>query len=248
MSEGHRYSSIDFVGTPGDPHIAYSAELAIGTKEFARSRTALEEILDRHHGYIAKLRMVGQPSGSVLSATLRIPTSEYRSTLTDLKSVGNVEHEEESADEVTQQYKDFDARLLNAQSEERRLNQLLDNRSPKFTDYTPVERQLALLRTEMQRIQAERNAYASPIAFANISFSLQEQHTAPAETLAAQLKTAALSGFGDVIGTLSTILLFAISRGPILFLWAILLYFPARLIWRRRAMWSLREAESTKAT
>jgi hypothetical protein len=247
-SETLRNTSNDFVGVPGDPHIAYSAELTLGTKEFAHSRTSLEEILDRHHGYIAKLRMVGQPSGSVLNATLRIPSSEYRAALTDLKSVGNVEHEEESADEVTQQYNNFEARLLNAQSEERKLQQFLDNRSPKFTDYTPVERQLALLRTEMQRIQAERSTYANPVAFANISFSLQEERTAPAETLAAQLKAAAVSGFGDVIGTLSTILLFVISRGPMLFLWAILLYFPARFFWRRHALWTLREAESTKAT
>jgi len=52
-----------------EPRIAYSAELSLTTKEFAHSRTSLEEILERHRGYVARLRMVGQPSGSVLSAT-----------------------------------------------------------------------------------------------------------------------------------------------------------------------------------
>ena len=60
-SDAYKSVSIDFAATPGDPHIAYSAELSVVTKEFNRSRTSLEEILDRHHGYVAKLRMVGQP-------------------------------------------------------------------------------------------------------------------------------------------------------------------------------------------
>src|ERR1700682_3032236 len=33
-----------------EPRIAYSAELAVVTKEFAHSRTSLEEILERHRG------------------------------------------------------------------------------------------------------------------------------------------------------------------------------------------------------
>src|SRR5438552_19129862 len=58
------------------PLIAHTAELAIATKEFARSRTELEEILERHRGYAARLRMVGRRTGSVLTATLRIPSPE----------------------------------------------------------------------------------------------------------------------------------------------------------------------------
>ena len=55
-----------------NPMIAHSAELAVATKEFVQSRSTLEEILERHRGYAAKLRMVGQKSGSVLSAMLRV--------------------------------------------------------------------------------------------------------------------------------------------------------------------------------
>ena len=62
----------DSAGLFPEPRIAYSAELSVVTKEFAHSRASLEEILERHQGYVAKLRLVGQPSGSVLSATLRV--------------------------------------------------------------------------------------------------------------------------------------------------------------------------------
>ena len=79
---------------PGDPLIAHTAELAVATNEFAKARSTLEEILDRHRGYVAKLRMVGKPAGSTLLATLRIPSSEYGSALGELKTLGQVEREE----------------------------------------------------------------------------------------------------------------------------------------------------------
>ena len=229
-----------------EPRIAYSAELAVVTKEFAHSRSSLEEILERHRGYVAKLRMVGQPSGSVLSAILRVPSSEYRSTLTELKAVGFVEHEEEAADEITQQHGELEARLINAQNEEQRIQRLLQNRTDKVYDYGSLERQVALLRTEIERIESERLASGSRVSFANVSFSLREERTPVAETIGAKLRSTAISGLSDAFENISTILLFLAGHGPLLALWAAIIYFPARFFWRRRSQWALREAEVPK--
>jgi hypothetical protein len=236
----------DMAGVIREPRIAYSAELSVVTKEFARSRSSLEEILDRHRGYVAKLRMVGQPSGSVLSATLRVPSSEYRSTLTELKAVGLVEHEEEAADEITQQRSELEGRLVNAQNEEQRILQLLQNRNDKDNDPAALERQVALLRGEIERMQTERYATVSRVSFANVFFSLREERTSPAETIGAKLRNATVSGLSDAFESISTILLFLAGRGPLLALWAVLLYFPARFFWRRRSQWGFAEAESPK--
>jgi uncharacterized small protein (DUF1192 family) len=184
--------------------------------------------------------------GSVLSATLRIPSSEYGSALTELKSVGHVEHEEEAADEITQQHNDLEGRLINAQNEERRLQQLLQDRAAKAYDPGAMERQISLLHSEIARMEAERFAYGSRISFANVFFSMREERTPPVETLGAQLRNAAVSGLSDAFSSLSTILLFLASRGPLLFLWTVGLYFPARFLWRRRLQWAWREAESPK--
>ncbi len=73
----------------GVPRVTYSAEVGISTKEFVRARSTMEEILERHRGYVAKMRMMGQSSGSVLSATLRIPATEYALALSELKAIGN---------------------------------------------------------------------------------------------------------------------------------------------------------------
>ena len=238
--------AVDSAGFLPEPRIAYSAELSVVTKEFAHSRSSLEEILERHRGYVAKLRLVGQPSGSVLSATLRVPSSEYRSALTELKAVGFVEHEEEAADEITQHHGELEARLINAQNEEQRIQRLLQNQPQKLYDSGSLERQVAMLHAEMERIESERSAASSQVAFANVSFSLREERNTPAETVGAKLRAAAVGGLSDAFESISTLLLFLAARGPLLALWAVLIFFPARFFWRRRSQWGLREAEAPK--
>jgi len=245
-NERYNAAPVDAANAFREPRIAYSAELTVVTKEFAHSRASLEEILERHRGYAAKLRMVGQPSGSVLSATLRVPSSEYRSALTELKAVGLVEHEEEAADEITQQHSELEARLLNAQNEEQRLEKLLQNQPDKFYDSASVARQVALLRGEIERIETERSASGNRVSFANVFFSLREERTSPAETIGAKLRNAAVGGLSDAFESVSTILLFLASRGPLLAFWAALLYFPARFFWRRRSQLAFSEAEAPK--
>jgi hypothetical protein len=228
-----------------EPQVAYSAELTVATREFAHSRTSLDEILERHHGYVAKLRMVGEPTGSTLSATLRVPSSEYRSALTELKGVGVVEHEEEAADEITQQHSELEARLVNAQNEEQRIQRILKDRDDKFSDFGSLERQVAILRGEIERIEAERSA-SRRVSFANVFFSLREERTSTAETIGAKLRRAAIGGLNDALDSFSSILLFIAGHGPLLVLWAMLIYFPARYFWRRRSQLAFSEAQAPK--
>jgi hypothetical protein len=229
-----------------EPQVAYSAELTVATREFVHSRASLEEILERHHGYVAKLRMVGEPTGSILSATLRVPSSEYRSALTELKAVGVVEHEEEAADEITQQHSELEARLVNAQNEEQRIQRILKDRDDKFSDFGSLERQVATLRGEIERIEAERSATTSRVSFANVFLSLREERTSTAETMRAKLRGAATGGLNDALDSLSSILLFMAGHGPLFVLWALVIFFPARYFWRRRSQLAFSEAQAPK--
>jgi len=218
---------------PNSPLIAHTAELAVATKEFAHSRTSLEEILERHRGYAAKLRMVGQKSRSVLSATLRIPSTELTGTVSELKSLGDVEREEQAADEITQQRADVEARLTNAQNTLRRLKELLQKQTYPDGNVRELQRQIANASAEVARIEAERQTSENRVVFANVYFTLREEVAAPVETLGAQWRGAAAAGFGEAMASVSGILIFLIGRGPVLLLWCVILYLPARWVWKR---------------
>jgi len=235
---------LDSASAYREPQVAYSAELTVATREFAHSRASLEEILERHHGYVAKLRMVGEPTGSILSATLRVPSSEYRSALPELKGIGAVEHEEEAADEITQQHSELEARLVNAQNEEQRIQRILQNKDDRFSDFASLERQVATLRGEIERIEAERSASSSRVSFANVFISLREERASGAETIGAKLRTTSIGGFNDALDSFSSILLFVAGHGPLLILWATLIYFPGRYFWRRRSQLAFGAAQA----
>ncbi len=214
------------------PMIAHAAELAVATKEFAHSRSTLEEILERHHGYAAKLRMVGQPAASTLTATLRVPSSEFASAVTDLKTLGNVEREEQTADEITQQRADLEARLVNAQNTLARLQEILA-KGGKIHNLLEVQRQLAGVSAEVARLEAERASTEHRVIFAQVLLSLREELKPPAESVAAEFRAAAMAGLSDALSSLSAIVLFVISRGPITILWVVLVFFPGRWMWRK---------------
>ena len=225
-----------------EPRIAYSADLGVMTKDFVHARSSLEEILDRHRGYAARLRMLGHPAGSSLTATLKVPASEYSSTLADLKSIGDVQQDDEAADEIVQQRGDLEARLQNAQNNERHLQELLKDSNDKSIDIDYVRRQLIALHAEIVRMELERHNVDNRVVFSNIHFSLHEVRETPAETLSAQLRRAAGSGLTDLIGTLSTLAIFLVSYCPSFLLWAVILFFPARYLWRRSRVTAARVA------
>jgi hypothetical protein len=237
---------LDSASAYREPQVAYSAELTVATREFAHSRASLEEILERHHGYVAKLRMVGEPTGSILSATLRLPSSEYRSALAELKGVGAVEHEEEAADEITQHHSELEARLVNAQNEEQRIQRILQNKDDKFSDFGSLERQVATVRGEIERIEAERAASSSRVSFANVFISLREERASTTETIGAKLRTASIGGLNDALDSFSSILLFMAAHAPLIVLWAVLIYLPGRYFWRRRSQLALSAAQAPK--
>jgi hypothetical protein len=226
-------------GNFAEPMIAHAAELSVGTKEFAKARSGLEEILERHHGYAAKLRMLGQPSGGMLTATLRVPSSEFNAAVEDLKRLGNVEREEQTADEITRQRADLEARLANADSTRVRLQGVLAKGGKQVGNLAEIQRQLAAVDEEIARLEAERLSAEHRVTFAQVLFSLHEAVTPPVESFAAEFRAAAMSGLTEVAGSLSALLFFAVSRGPMALIWAVVIYFPVRWAWRK---WQTAEA------
>ena len=112
---------------------------------------------------------------------------------------------------------------------------ILQNKDDKFSDFGSLERRVATVRGEIERIEAERSASSSRVSFANVFFSLREERASTAETIGAKLRTASIGGLNDALDSFSSILLFMAGHGPLLVLWAVLIYFPGRYFWRRRS-------------
>src|SRR5664279_4518782 len=125
------------------PMIIRTAQLSVVTQEFDKARANLEAILKRHRGYVGELKTGGSTgSGRTLTATLRVPADQLDATLAEVKTLGRVESESQSGQDVTSQYVDLQARLSNARNTEQRLIDLLKQRTGKLADVLEVETEL----------------------------------------------------------------------------------------------------------
>jgi hypothetical protein len=228
--------------TPGlqsEPRmIVRTAELALVTKDLDKARSALEEIVKRHRGYLGSLNMsatAGYARG--LNASLRLPASDLDAAMNELKSLGRIENESQNGEEVTEQYVDLEARLVNARHTEQRLTELLRERTGKLSDVLAFEKEIDRVRGEIERMDAEKKELAKRVAFATINTRLSEDYKAPIQLAPASTSTrfrnAAVEGYRSVVDGVIDVTLFLISWGPSLLLWGALLFFPARLVWRR---------------
>ena len=222
-----------------EPMIARTVSLSLISKDFAAARTSLDAILARHNGYAASLS-VNTPQGSARSieASLRIPAPQLAAALSELKSLGPVELEKQNGEEVSQQHADLVARLKNSRETEGRLQAILTQRTGKISDVLEVEQEIARVRGEIEQMEAEQKNLEHRVDFATIDLKISEEYKAKLDSatpsISTKLHNALVNGYRNVADTLLALLLFSAEFGPILLFWALLLFIPVWLFWRRR--------------
>jgi hypothetical protein len=224
------------------PMIARSVSLVIVAKQFNESRTALDRILTKHHGYAAELSVgTEQNAPRSLQASLRIPADELASSLAEMKGLGQLLSETQAGEEVTQQHADLVARLKNSRQTEQRLQAILQQRTGKISDVLDVEREIARVRGEIEQMESDQKALEHRVDFTSIDLKLSEEYRAalgtPSPSVVVRLRNAAIQGFREAFETLLALALFAIQVVPSVLLWAALLILPTRLVWKRRREW-----------
>jgi hypothetical protein len=235
-SEGNETDSSEHT-VPTVPMIARVAGITLTTKEFDRARASLEEILKRHNGYMGELK-VSAPAdtGRSLTATLRIPAAQLDSAMAELKKLGRVEDESQGGEEVTQQYVDLQARLANGIHTEQRLTEILRARTGKLQDVLKVELEIDRVRGEIEQMQAEKKELSKRVAFATLNTTVKEEYFAKLQgtppSTGSRFRNAAVDGYNTVVEGLIDVGLFLLSAGPSLLLWAAILFFPARWVWK----------------
>ena len=220
------------------PMIARSVSLSIVVKDFAASRSSLDGILARHHGYSAQLN-VSTPENAArgLAASLRIPAPELASAVADLKTLGRVENESQSGQEVTQEHADLVARLKNSRETEQRLRTILQERTGKVVEVLQVEQEIARVRGDIERMEAEQTALEHRVDFASVELQLTEEYKAqlnpPAASVSTRIRNALVAGYRNASEMVLGIVLFFAESGPTLLIWLVIIVLPGIFVWRR---------------
>ena len=235
--DGHPVTDQQDKVTSG-PMIARSVSLSIVVKDFAASRSSLDGMLARHHGYSAQLN-VSTPENAArgLQASLRIPAPELTSAVADLKTLGRVENESQSGEEVTQEHAELVARLKNSRETEQRLRTILQERTGKVVEVLQVEQEIARVRGDIERMEAEQKALEHRVDFATVDLQLTEEYKAqlnpPAASVSTRIRNALVAGYRNASEMVLGIVLFFAESGPTLLIWLVIIVLPVIFVWRR---------------
>ncbi len=220
------------------PLIARRAELKLVVEKIDDARQEMGRILVQHKGYAAQLSASAESdSTQMVIASLRVPTDQLDACMAELKRLGHVTQESQAGEEVTQQHIDLVARLKNSRNTEARLNGVLRQRNGPIKEILDVEKESARVRGEIEQMEAEQQTLEHRVSFATIDLKLAEEYKAqlssPTPSVGMQLRNATVNGFRSASESLLGIILFFAESGPTLLLWLLILFFPARILWRR---------------
>jgi anti-sigma factor RsiW len=218
--------------------IAHTASLSITVKDLTSARASLDAMLARHHGYSAQLTVESAANAPrSLTASLRIPVSNLSNAISDLKTLGRVEKESQSGEDVSQQHDDLAERLKTASATEERFRGILQQRTGNISDVLEVEESIARVRGEIESMQAEQTTLEHRVDFATIDLQLSEEYKEEiASTSAAfslRFHNALVAGYRNAAGTVAGIFLFLVEYGPSILIWLVIIFFLAFLISRR---------------
>ena len=157
-------------GTVDSAKIIYTADLSIETKDFDGARQQLDETLDSMDGYMESSNEYTDSTDNTrtLSLTLRVPESAYSAFLTSAEAAGSVISRSESADDVTTQYLDIEARLDNLTAQRTRLQELQAS-ADALSDLLQIESSLSDVQYQIESYQSQLNWYANQVQYCTVN-------------------------------------------------------------------------------
>lgn len=224
-----------------DRRIIYTAEVSIVVKDFENLEAELPKLVKESGGFIANAN-IDRTSGQNRygSWQVRIPVEQYDHFLEAVDKLGIPERHNQSAQDVTEEYVDLEARIANKKKLEERILELLANSEGKIKDVIEVERELARVRSEVEQMEGRLRYLKNRIALTTVTVSAREQrdYTPPsAPTFLTRLTDSwseSLETLQDGLENLTIGLVFSIPWAIIYGVGFYIFYKIARWIWRRQ--------------
>jgi hypothetical protein len=156
------------------PKIVKTADLSlqVARGRFVQQFQAATLVASRHGGFVSTTETSDArlPSGTLV---LRVPADQFDASLAELRTLGKVQSERISGQDVTSQFVDLQARLRNSRAQEAVLLRLM-SRSTSIEDSLKVQGQLQTTQLQIEQLQGQLRLLSDQAAMSSISLSLSE--------------------------------------------------------------------------
>ena len=156
----------------------------------ARLRAAVEDA----GGFVADSQASGSDDHATASLELRVPAGAARGVRAVLGQLGEVTSANEKVEDVTEQRADLEARLLSARIQEKRLLEIMAGKAASIQELVEAERELARVRENVERLEAQERVMRSKVALATVRVNLSTKSVAAWKTPGPSLARAGNAG------------------------------------------------------
>lgn len=220
-----------------DRMIIKSGEIRIESDNYDELKTAVLKLTSDYKGFVDKtsstITAAGKKEGGI---NVRIPADTFDEYVSKLSGFGKIMMQNVTSKDVTDEYIDIEARLNTQKELEKRLLDLLNNKTGKLSDVLDIETKLADVRTQIESAQGRINFLKNQAAYSTLQINIFEPSMLNTSSGGGffyeigQSISSGLTGFTEVTGGLVAGL---IAFSPVI-IFFVILFFIIRKIWRKR--------------
>jgi hypothetical protein len=225
---------IPTVVVSGDRNLILTAKIDMRSKDPWATADRAQAIASGLGGDVLNLSQSGTADSRSASLTIRVPSARFGDALQALKSLeGEIQTSGVSAQDVTDQFVDLQARLTAKQAEEQRYIAIL-NRANTIDEILKVDASLGNVRTQIEQLTAQINSIKNRTEFSTISMSISTLTALPGDTTSkawdpAKTVGRALAALGAMMQVFADVVIWLIVFGWLPLLAFAVLIFAARM-------------------
>jgi hypothetical protein len=156
--------------------IIYEGRVSLVVEEFEEVETAIPDLVKEFEGYLKEAN-VNRNQGRWRSGrwVARIPSARFGEFLDEVAKLGIPETRGQTAQDVTMEYLDLEARIKTKKELEQRILQLLEDREGKLSDVVEAEKELSRVRSEIESMEGQLRYLQNRTAFSTVTIDVREE-------------------------------------------------------------------------
>jgi len=152
-----------------------NGSMQIEVEDVGVAARSLQDIAAKHGGYTSESSSEQRDAGPrQASVTVLIPSANFDALVQDVRTIGDVEREELSTQDVTKAYADLETRLAVKRQTETRLREIMASRTGSMSDVLQVERELSRLTGEIEDLLGQKRYFDQKVATSTLRIQLFE--------------------------------------------------------------------------
>lgn len=226
---------------PGERKIIKNAALTVEVASPTESQPKIVSIAESHQGFVITSEVTQRSTEDkaqpdvIVNLVVRVPAAQFNQVLGEIRAVGiRVSQEKITGEDVTQEFIDLEARIKNQKALEGQFIEIM-KRAAKVEDALQVQRELANVRTEIEKLEGRRRFLENQASLSTINVTLQTptQIVVNAAGFWFSLKSAFRDGFDVALAIIIFLIRAIIALLPVVVLIILPLALLARFVQKR---------------